>query len=320
MECSKKALKKQANRVALGIFLYNLILYLVVFLDIIIKCAQLLLNDQSGPQLEQKFEELGNSIMHYGGSSTAGVLAGLVFLLVYFRKDRQLYPIFISGRKPALSDLLQILLVFLSGQFLFSLFSAGMESIVNLLGYSMISDIEAATGGSSTIFMFLYVSLFGPVAEELVYRGFVLRRLERYGRVFAIIVSSVLFGVMHANFTQGVFAFYVGVILAYVTLEYSIHWAILLHILNNAVMSELWSRAMSYFPDTVQIVLSWGVMSLFFIGGCLVLWKNRRAISDYRTALPVDKRYYRYAFTAFWMILFLVSCLLLSVMGIEKIG
>ena len=37
---------------------------------------------------------------------------------------------------------------------------------------------------------------------------------------------------MHGNIPQAVFAIFVGVVLGYVTIEYSIWWAILLHIFN----------------------------------------------------------------------------------------
>lgn len=320
MECEKKELKKQVNRVALGIFLYNVILYLVLLADIIIKCVLLFMNYHSGPELDQKFEQLSNSIMYYGGSSIAGIFAGFLFLLFYFRKAKLRRRIFDRIRKPDVSEFCQILFVFLSAQFLFSLFSTGAEYGLNRLGYSMIGDIETASSTSSTISMFLYASFFGPVAEELVYRGFVLRSLERYGKVFAIVVSSVLFGVMHANLAQGVFAFFVGLVLAYVALEYSIYWSLLLHILNNCILSELWGYAVTCFPDTVQPVLEWGLLSVFFVGGCLVLWKNRQALAAYRKEHLVKRNYYKYAFTSVWMILFLTICFLLSILGIEKIS
>lgn len=153
---------------------------------------------------------------------------------------------------------------------------------------------------SATISMFLYVPFFGQVAEELVYRDFVLRSLERYGKMFAILISSVMFGAMHANLAQGVFAFFVGLVLAYVAVEYSACWSILLYVLNNFVLSELWGHMVSTFPDAVQKVLERGMISLFFLGGGLVLWKNHWSVTAYLklqtvkgditgTSLPLSK-------------------------------
>ena len=44
------------------------------------------------------------------------------------------------------------------------------------------------------------IGFLPAICEEIFYRGYVLRGLERKGRVYALIVSSVLFAVMHATF------------------------------------------------------------------------------------------------------------------------
>ena len=92
---------------------------------------------------------------------------------------------------------LGFLAVFMMVQLLSSVASVGMEGLFQLFGYTMADSAAAATGPSSTLSMFLYVGIAGPVAEELIYRGFVMRRLEKYGSFFAILFSSLLFGIMH---------------------------------------------------------------------------------------------------------------------------
>jgi len=316
----KKTIKKQVNRISLGLFIYNIILYLVVIIDLIIKCIQVVMKYQTESVQDQKLEQLTDSLASSGSSSIVGVLAGLLFLLLFFRNNKQCRQVFQFNRKLAFTDFWPILLVFLSSQFVFSLFSSGVEYVLNLLGYSLMGEIETATSQSTTISMFLYASFIAPIAEELTYRGFVLRGLERYGKMFSIVVSSLLFGAMHANFLQGIFAFFVGLVLAYVALEYSIYWSIFLHILNNCILNNLWSYAISGFSDTVQMLLQWGLLSVFFVGGCLVLWKKRQFIHKYLQDNRVGNKYYIYAFTSVWMILFLIMCFLIGFSGIEKIG
>lgn len=80
----------------------------------------------------------------------------------------------------------------------------------------------------------LYIVVIGPVFEELLFRGVILRTLDRYHRVFAILISSALFGMMHLNGIQLIPSFFTGCVLAYASLkEDSILLPILLHILNN---------------------------------------------------------------------------------------
>lgn len=85
-------------------------------------------------------------------------------------------------------------------QMVFSLIAAAAELILNQLGLSMDTLTELASVGSDMgIMMMIYAGFVGPVVEELVFRGFLMRRFEKYGKGFAVIVSAVLFGVMHGN-------------------------------------------------------------------------------------------------------------------------
>ncbi len=82
--------------------------------------------------------------------------------------------------------------------------------------------------------MFLQVSLvaaavvLGPITEELMYRGVLLRALESRGRIFAVVVSSAVFAAVHLSgldpdqlwLSAAVFLpplFVLGVILAVIT-------------------------------------------------------------------------------------------------------
>ncbi|MGN0483326.1 MAG: lysostaphin resistance A-like protein [Lachnospiraceae bacterium] len=58
--------------------------------------------------------------------------------------------------------------------------------------------------------------VLAPLAEELLYRGIVYQRLKSwYGRIVAAIVSALIFGIMHMNFVQFLYAFLFGLFLAY---------------------------------------------------------------------------------------------------------
>ena len=61
----------------------------------------------------------------------------------------------------------------------------------------------------------LSVSVVPAVSEELLFRGIIMGRLRKFGDGFAILASSVLFGLMHGNFVQIPFAFVVGLVLGW---------------------------------------------------------------------------------------------------------
>jgi membrane protease YdiL (CAAX protease family) len=67
-------------------------------------------------------------------------------------------------------------------------------------------------GNMTGIASFLLMVIIAPVFEELVYRGIILDGLlKRYSAFTAIIVSSLLFGIVHLNPEQFIAGFIVGV-------------------------------------------------------------------------------------------------------------
>lgn len=213
-----------------------------------------------------------------------------------------------QNRSMSISSFFQIFCVFMGTQFLSSLFSTGLEFILNQFDLSATRALEAASGGSTTITMFLYVSIFAPVTEELLFRGAVLHSLKPYGKRFAILFSALLFGIFHGNVIQIPYAFLVGLVLGYVALEYSIWWSVLLHFINNCIFGEL----LSFFPSLSQIFIF-----LFFIAGIIILVKHARGIRTYR------RQYRIYAPAAGWFfgtpctIILLIYCIASAVVGIQ---
>lgn len=74
-----------------------------------------------------------------------------------------------------------------------------------------------------------------PMAEELLYRGVVYRRMRAvFGVRAAIVLSAVLFGLMHANLVQFLYAGLLGLLLAYLTERTGSLWAaVAAHIAAN---------------------------------------------------------------------------------------
>ena len=76
-----------------------------------------------------------------------------------------------------------------------------------------------------------------PVVEEFIFRGFIGYRLERYGKVFTILFTALIFSLFHANITQEVFTFMAGIVFAYVAIEYGFQWAVVVHMMNNFIFA-----------------------------------------------------------------------------------
>lgn len=65
------------------------------------------------------------------------------------------------------------------------------------------------------IVMFSIMAVFGPFCEELVFRGAFFRGFRKSGNIFgAVIMSALLFAIMHMNFNQAAYAILLGIMMA----------------------------------------------------------------------------------------------------------
>jgi len=84
----------------------------------------------------------------------------------------------------------------------------------------------------------LALVVIAPVTEEVIFRGFILRGLLNHGTSArtAVMLSALLFGVMHLNPWQGAGAFCMGLVFGWVYLRTrSLALCMTLHAINNGV-------------------------------------------------------------------------------------
>lgn len=108
---------------------------------------------------------------------------------------------------------------------------------------------------SPTFFSVLYTGVLAPIAEELLYRGLTFRILRKsLPFATANIIQAFLFGLIHGNLIQGGYAFFVGLLLGYITEKRgSLKAAVLCHAAVN--VSGLLGGGMSI-SQTVVLLLA----------------------------------------------------------------
>ena len=99
--------------------------------------------------------------------------------------------------------------------------------------------------------------ILSPIFEEILCRGFILRRLLPYGEIPAIVISSIIFACIHGNLFQFVYAFGIGVVLSILYIRTGrFHYCMILHILINALGSLFSVVFLSQMdPDLTKILL-----------------------------------------------------------------
>lgn len=80
--------------------------------------------------------------------------------------------------------------------------------------------------------------LMAPILEEILFRGYIQQDLSiRYGKFYSVIISALVFGLIHFSFVQSFSAFISGLVigLIFYVSKNSIITVILIHLLNNFV-------------------------------------------------------------------------------------
>ncbi len=82
----------------------------------------------------------------------------------------------------------------------------------------------------------LNLILIGPILEELLFRGLILKVLKRFFNIRnSIILSSVLFAMLHQNFIQMIYTFMLGIVFANIKEKDNILYSIYAHMVYNCM-------------------------------------------------------------------------------------
>lgn len=148
--------------------------------------------------------------------------------------------------------------------------------ILSLFGDLIPMPIPVAENGTEYVINLLVIALTAGIAEELFFRGLVLKGYEVFGRKKAIIITALLFGIFHFNIQNFIGPVFLGLIFGYLAVKTgSIFPAIVGHFINNALSvtiafaAELLSggggQAMEEGINTPVILAGaafWGVLAL----------------------------------------------------------
>lgn len=321
MDHAQKITRREAGRIGWGLVIYDLIMIAIVMLSFVIGGIYLGISYPNATEQDAVYIQVMDQCEQSGLFYLLAIVFGLWFLFLFFRKSICLQQITHCEKKMTARKFITFLVLFLGAQGLFNIVSMVLEYGVNQVGFSVMDSIEAATQGSTVLSMFLYADIVGPVSEELIYRGIVLRGFEKYGKKTAIIVSAILFGVMHGNLPQGMFAFGIGLVLGYVAMEYSIGWSVLLHIVNNAILCD----GVNYLykacniTEPMQETISNIMTFVFGVASIVILYKNRRRIKEHFASDHSVQGIYGKIFTSVGVIVFILINTAMALISLQKI-
>ncbi|MGN0961070.1 MAG: lysostaphin resistance A-like protein [Christensenellales bacterium] len=157
--------------------------------------------------------------------------------------------------------------------------SSLFNGILSFSGYRFIysSGGESDYSTANFFLQLFLVALLPAIGEEFLHRGIVLQGIKHMGFKKAIVISSLLFGLIHFNIQQVSYAFVIGLILGLVAVvSKNIYPAMIIHFVNNGIATyiDFASERGWVFGDVLdktQSLLVSGNSVVIFIISCLVM-------------------------------------------------
>lgn len=113
-----------------------------------------------------------------------------------------------------------------------------LEGVLQVAGYPIGQSFNLQlTNPIIFIIAIIVVGILPAICEELIFRGIILNSFNKYNKVVAIVLSSLLFMIMHMSIEQTIYQFVLGLILGFVVIKTgSLLASITLHAVNNIVI------------------------------------------------------------------------------------
>ena len=184
-----------------------------------------------------------------------------------------------------------------------------MALIAENMGYNFEEAVDMASSSSVLFSAFIYSVIIAPVAEEILCRGIVMQYLEKYGKSFAVLITAMLFGLLHQNIVQFPITMMIGILFGYLAQRYSLTAAIILHVLNNLSV-----EITGWLGEKFDIIWMLDTIFLFFcaFASMFIVWKKRKTISAFlkqKNEMPV----FRWFFTTPLMMVVIIYFLVFTI-------
>ncbi len=225
----KSSIKKAGNLTGVTFFMLTSVM---VLWSIPVSIAVMLISNNPNKALEFLNDPTIFQVIQIVVSSLAFTFPFLILLKMMKERLSDVG----SFSKPKNKKLIFPLIVLGMGVCGFSNFLTGAAGMLfRYFGFNYdVGGINSPTDPFGIILSFVATAVTPALVEEFAMRGVLMGVLRKYGDGFAIIVSALVFGLMHGNLVQIPFAFVLGLFFGYAVIRTGTIWtAVVIHFLNN---------------------------------------------------------------------------------------
>lgn len=214
------------------------------------------------------------------------------FLLVAVFMDRKKQSETLLFGKPFSAELM---LLAVPAGFMFCMFgnyaTNALVTLMNSIGVTLTSPEMPVPDSVLGMVMYTVQIAFIPsLVEEFALRGVIMQPLRKYGDRFAIVMSAIVFALMHGNMVQAPFAFIAGITIGYFVISTGSIWTgVLIHFFNNLFSSII---ALAESNTQAEIGTSYAAFLtasfVFGIACCVIFALNSKRYKLRKPEIPAN--------------------------------
>ncbi len=295
----RKKLRRLYNKVGGAMILQYVLLYVIYFLLMVLLMP--FITEETNPETGLEIVGWAEEFAMYFAPVIGSVIMFFAFNAVNRVDSRALF----STRNITVGMLGRCVLMAFAFHAVGIALEYGVDFILYSTGYEVISfDYETKNDAATVLTDVISSVIAAPIAEEMFFRGVVLKQTSRVSARFGIIFSAVMFGLMHGNPYQFVMATVIGLYFGYITVKTdSLIPSIVCHIAINGMMSV--SDVIGLLGEEIGNVTFFAVYAVEILLGILGIWLYKK--SGEKAKLPPYTEYHKkrtlpIILTSFWVL------------------
>lgn len=263
----KTQLRKDVNKTGALLIVYFVVTLIVSFVAVLVPT---ILTIFSSTSTQENLLEDTSFLMLVSGftSLVTFFLVTIIYSIIVKADFSKIYPF----EKVGIKSIFLLCSFGLSIAMIANYASNLLLGLFDLVGIDANIDMEYKCDSILDVILFyVTVAIVPALVEEFAFRGIILGNLRKHSDSFAVLISGVVFGLMHGNFAQIPFATIVGLVLGYITVKTdSLLPAIIIHFLNNSISVTLTLLSTNTnLPEHIINAINIGVMLVIGVLGLL---------------------------------------------------
>lgn len=281
----RKKLRRLYNKVGGAMVLQYFLLYVMYFLLTVLLTP--FITEETNPETGLEIVGWAEGFAMYFAPALASVIMFFAFNAVNKVDSRAMF----STRNITAGMLGRFVLMAFAFHTVGMILEYGVDFVLYSTGYEVTSfDYETKNDAATVLTDVVSSVIAAPIAEELFFRGVVLKQTSRVSARFGIIFSAVMFGLMHGNPYQFVMATMIGLFFGYITVKTdSLIPSIVCHIAINGLMSV--SDVIGAFSEELADLSYYSIDVIEVILAIIGIWLYKK--SGEKATLPPYTEYHK---------------------------